>query len=255
MKTEYKENWDFYFTEVEDSPASVFVDLGLNRIKPVAKNPELLTFFLEMQNPQENGFSSKQEAETLFAIEDKITPALKNNGAIFAGRMTYDGSRLLYYYLMDKKNAEKTIDKIMNEFDDYEYSIEIEKDPKWEKYSDYLYPQGYELHTIMNRHIVEGLIEKGDSGEKPREVRHYIYFNDEENRQSFIDETVNMGYTVNSKNKHSDENGYPFSVVISREDPVTYNDVTDYTSVLYDIAEDNEGQYDGWETMMLIEKN
>lgn len=37
MDKSYKENWDFYFTQIEDSPVSVFVDLGLNRVLPVAE--------------------------------------------------------------------------------------------------------------------------------------------------------------------------------------------------------------------------
>lgn len=251
MTTEYQENWDFYFTDIEGSPASVFVNLGLNRILPVESNPEVLTFLIEMLNPADNGFSSKAESETLFEIEDKITPVLIGNGAIFAGRMTYDGSRILYYYLKNSKGAKKLIDNIMKDFGDYRYSVEIENDPEWEKYSDYLYPHGYELHSIMNRHIVENLIEKGDDTEEARAVDHFIYFEAEDDRQSFIDEVLKMGFEVKGMDRSDDNNEHPLSLKISRIDPVTYNDVTDYTSLLYDIAEDNNGIYDGWETMML----
>lgn len=252
MDKGYQENWDFYFTNIEGSPASVFVNLGLNKVIPVASNTEALTFFLEMQNPAENGFSSKEESGTLFEIEDKITPVLESKyGAIFAGRMTYDGSRLLYYYLKNSKGAKKSIDNIMKEFSDYDYSVETENDPGWEKYSNYLYPHGYELHSIMNRHIVENLIEKGDDTSEARNVDHFIYFEGEHDRQSFIDEVLKMGYDIKGMDRSSANTEHPYSLKITRKDPVTFNDVTDYTSLLYDIAEDNNGIYDGWETMML----
>ena len=76
MKTEYNPNWDFYFTELDGSPASMYLDLALNRVAPVKEKNYLLTIVLTMNDPQENGFSSNAESEMLFKIEDKIVEAV-----------------------------------------------------------------------------------------------------------------------------------------------------------------------------------
>ncbi|KXK49259.1 MAG: Regulator of ribonuclease activity B [Chlorobi bacterium OLB5] len=256
MDKSYKENWDFYFTQIEDSPVSVFVDLGLNRVLPVAENPFVLTMFIEMLNPLENGFCTKEESEELFKIEDRITPLLVNkSGAIFAGRMTYDGDRVLYYYLKTKDGAKKSINAAMAEFPDYSFSVNIEDDPEWEYYTDDLYPRDYELHTIMNRHIVQNMKEHGDNGSLPREVNHFIYFKEEAGRKNFADEAVKMGYEIASMHIVDDSKEFPLSLIIKRYEPVKYDEVNDTTSLLYDMAEDNGGRYDGWETMIVQDRN
>ena len=72
MKTEYKPNWDFYFTELDGSPASMYLDLALNRIATIKEKNYLLKIVITMNDPQENGFSSNAESEILFNIEDIV---------------------------------------------------------------------------------------------------------------------------------------------------------------------------------------
>ena len=48
MKTEYKPNWDFYFTELDGSPASMYLDLGLNKIAPLSDKNYLLRIIITM---------------------------------------------------------------------------------------------------------------------------------------------------------------------------------------------------------------
>ncbi|HMQ80165.1 MAG TPA: DUF695 domain-containing protein [Ignavibacteria bacterium] len=256
MTTEYKPSWDFYFTELEGSPASMYLDLGLDKIAPIPEKDHLLTIILTMNDPQENGFSSKEESEMLFAIEDKITEAVTEPfGAIFAGRETCDGARIFYYYSAENKEIKKAVKKVMKEFSDYEYETYFEADEKWEEYFEHLYPAGYEMHTILNRRVVEGLRSKGDLLSVPREVDHYVYFRTEETKNSFIAEAKKLKYKVTSEWTDKEGKEYPLSVRLTKNDPVTYNDVLDYTSVLYDLAQQFDGNYDGWETKLITNDN
>ncbi|HWA05664.1 MAG TPA: DUF695 domain-containing protein [Ignavibacteria bacterium] len=256
MNTEYKPSWDFYFTELDGSPASMYLDLGLNRVAPIAEKDHLLTVIITMNDPQDNGFSSKEESEILFGIEDKIADAITEPyGALFAGRETCDGARIFYFYAADNKEIKKTVKKVMKEFTDYEYETYFEADKKWDQYFKHLYPTKYELHTIMNRRVVENLRSKGDVLTIPREVDHYIYFKNEEMKNKFLADAKKLDYRVTSESKDDNQKDYPLSVRLTKTDPVTYNDVLDYTAVLYDLAEQYEGNYDGWETKLITNNN
>ena len=256
MKTEYKPSWDFYFTELDGSPASMYLDLGLNKIAPLSDKNYLLTVIITMNEPQDNGFSSKEESEVLFGIEDRITDAITEPfGALFAGRETCDGARIFYFYAANSKEIKKAVKKVMNEFSDYEYETYFEADSKWDQYFKHLYPTKYEMHTIMNRRVVENLRSKGDLLTVPREVDHYIYFKKEEMKNSFLAEAKKLDYKVTSERTDENQKVYPLSVRLTKKLPVTYDDVLDYTSVLYDLAEQYDGNYDGWETKLITNGN
>lgn len=256
MKTEYKPNWDFYFTELDGSPASMYLDLGLNRIAPIEGKGHLLTVIITMNDPQENGYSSKAESEILFSMEDKITEAVTEPfGAVFAGRETCDGARIFYFYAAENKELKKTVKAAMKEFTDHEYEIYFEADKKWDQYFKHLYPTKYEMHTIMNRRVVEHLSSKGDILTVPRDVDHFVYFKSEENKNSFLEEARKLDYRVTSERKDEDRKDFPLSIRLTRNDPVTYHDVLDYTSLLYDQAEQHGGNYDGWETKLITKSN
>jgi len=256
MKTEYKPNWDFYFTELDGSPASMYLDLALNRVAPIKEKNYLLTIVLTMNDPQENGFSSNEESEILFKIEDKIVEAVAEPfDAIFTGRETCDGARIFYFYSGNNKDIKKTVKDVMKGFSDYEYELYFEEDSKWKQYFKHLYPTKYEMHTIMNRRVVENLKSKGDVLTEPREVDHYIYFKKEKLKNEFLEEAKKLEYKVTSERTDEKDKNYPLSVRLTKIDPVTYHDVLDYTSVLYDLAEQYEGNYDGWETKLITNNN
>lgn len=256
MDKDYKPNWDFFLTEIEEKPASVFLDLGLNKIRPVKTNPHLLTLEIEMNFPQENGLSSSDESEKLFEIEDNLMKRLENSfGAIIAGRVTTHGLRIIYFYLKTEKEAGKTIKELMKGFKEYKYIYSLENDIEWVKYEEDLYPIGFEMHTIMNRHIVEHLRCKGDELTVPREVDHYIFFSSESGKDSFLNAAVKLGYKKTSERLNEKNPDHPITLRVTRIDAVEYNEVIDYTSELYDFAEENDGVYDGWETKLVTTAN
>ena len=256
MKTEYQPNWDFYFTELDGSPASMYLDLGLNKIAPIKEKNYLLTVIITMNDPQENGYSSKEESEILFSIEDKITEAVTEPyGAVFAGRETCDGARIFYYYAANNKDIKKTVRSVMKNFADYEYETYFEEDSKWDQYFKHLYPANFEMQAILNRRVVENLKSHGDKLTEPRDVDQYIYFKKENRKNEFLMEAIKLDYRVTSDRTDNNDKEYPLSVRLTKKLPVTYHDVLDYTAELYDLAEQYDGLYDGWETKIITEKS
>ena len=72
---------------------------------------------------------------------------------------------------------------------------------------------------------------------------------------SFLAEAKKVDYKVTSERIDENQKVYPLSVRLTKNLPVTYNDVLDYTSVLYDLAEQYDGNYDGWETKLITNGN
>jgi hypothetical protein len=98
----HEEDWDFYFSNVDDVIASFYVDLGLAKVAPLNDKPNLVWISVNMNNPREDGLSSSEEFDTLTAIEDRLEEfILSKHNSTYAGRLTTDGRRDLYFYMGD----------------------------------------------------------------------------------------------------------------------------------------------------------
>lgn len=99
---------------------------------------------------------------------------------------------------------------------------------------------------LEDEHVVEFLKRNGDKLVVPREVFHWIYFKTEEDAENFINQTKKKNFVLFSKSKVQDS--YPFRIGIKREDKVDLKSVNKYSLYLLELAEKNNGDYDGWET-------
>jgi uncharacterized protein (TIGR01619 family) len=251
----YVEEWDVYITKVDELPASILVDLGLYSVAPIADKFNFIYVTLKMKKPNENGLSSSEEKPILDEIDDAIyqsfTTKLK---AINAGRLNTDGHLHFYFYVGDTLHFGKLIKEITNSFPNYEFKYGAYFDSEWNTYFDLLYPDPNEMQEISNRQLVEQLIENGDELTVPREVNHWIYFRTEEDRDRYIIKTNKEGFIVESKEYDKSEMEYPFSLVIKRVDKVDLVSVNEYVLFLRELALENNGEYDGWETSIVQEE-
>ena len=111
------------------------------------------------------------------------------------------------------------------------------------------------MQSILNRRVVENLRSKGDILTEPREVDQYIYFKKEDKKNLFLEEAKKLKYKVTSDRTDGKDKEYPLIVRLTKKLPVTYHEVLDYTAELYDLAEQFDGLYDGWETKLITAKN
>jgi Family of unknown function (DUF695) len=66
------DNWKSYICNVNDSVASIFVNLGLRDEVPILSKTWLLWTWVYFQSPRSDGLSDSAEAPTLFKIEDAL---------------------------------------------------------------------------------------------------------------------------------------------------------------------------------------
>ena len=133
----------------------------------------------------------------------------------------------------------------MEAFPSYEFKCLSANDPQWKEYWDTLYPNGVEIHQILNRIVIEQLKESGDTLEKPREIDHWVYFGEENEQKAFIEKIKSLGFKILSA-KYNEENNPESRYVLnfSREDHIEHIE-----KIIFDLIELSlqfNGYYDGW---------
>ncbi|MEG1239409.1 MAG: DUF695 domain-containing protein, partial [Flavobacterium sp.] len=73
---EVPQDWVFYICRVEDKPASIRINLALDQMAPIENYDKRIWFSVKLKDPDENGFTSKEEFPKICEIEDTIIDAL-----------------------------------------------------------------------------------------------------------------------------------------------------------------------------------
>lgn len=248
-KPSHEEDWDFYFSNVDDIIGSFYVDLGLAKIAPLADKPNLVWISVNMNNPREDGLSSNEEFDTLSAIEDRLQEfIISKHNSTYVGRLTTDGRRDFYFYMGDTTLCDKTISESLVAFPTYTFDFGIKEDSQWEQYFNFMYPNPRQFQSIQNRKVVDNLEENGDPLTKERQVDHWIYFNTINDRERFLSKIKDDGFQIINQDFDKKSSDFPYSLQIARVDKVDIDSVNDYTLNLWELAEECNGNYDGWET-------
>lgn len=245
----HKEEWGFYFSNVDDIIGSFYIDLGLGKVAPINDKPNLVWVSLQMSNPREDGLSSNEEFETLKSIEDRLQDfILAKHSAIYAGRLTTGGRRDFYFYMGDTTLHDKTISEAMVAFPSYAFDFGIKRDDKWDQYFQFMYPNPAQYQSIQNRRVIDNLEERGDPLSKERPVDHWIFFKTETDKQKFLLDISDEGFSIVTDDHDKSLGEKPYRLHISRVDKVDYESVDNYVLHLWELAEQCNGEYDGWET-------
>ncbi len=245
----YEADWDSYFTNVDDKYSSIAVDLGLAKIAPVKTQPNVMWVSIKMLNPRSDGLSSQEESTILWEIEDKLVNQFSSKFEMsFVGRLTSDGDRSLYFYIGDSLLYDKIISEVFSSYPKYQYDFGIKEDKNWGGYLDFLYPMPQQMRSIMNRRVIDNLESKGDKLTKDRPVFHWIYFKTKDDRTIFLENIKDQNFKIEKQNTDKSYGEYPFGLQISRTDKVDLESLDEYVLFLWKLAQENNGDYDGWET-------
>jgi uncharacterized protein (TIGR01619 family) len=241
----YAADWDSYMSNVDDVIGSFLMDLGWKDIAPVADKPNFAWVEIHMRNPREDGLSSEEESELLYAIEDNVVEDVTNkHNAVYVGRLTSDGKRELYFYFSDTDDCEKTVVHAMSKYPTYEFDFGSKEDKAWDVYLDFLYPSPRQYQVITNDRVLRHLEQHGDTLTKERMVEHWIYFETENDMKNYISEIEKQHFTVINSERREDK---IYALHVGRVDKVDYQSVHEYVLYLWELAGEHNGDYDGWE--------
>lgn len=249
LVSSYKQDWDFYFSYVEDIIGSFYIDLGLLTIAPVSGKSHRLWVSVKMNAAREDGLSSEEEFDSLQSLGDRLSQAIvEKHDGLYAGRLTSNGHRDFYFYLGNPAFHDKTIEQAMSAFPSYTFSYGIDEDSEWDGYLNFLYPPERDYEIIQNRRVIDQLEANGDSLTKARPVFHWIYFKSDRDRNLFLSKIEGFNYEIVVKGKENSRAKYPYMLEISRKDKVDYDSAEKYLLQLWEFAKECNGEYDGWET-------
>jgi regulator of RNase E activity RraB len=204
--------------------------------------------WVDMLDPREDGLSSNDEAPTLHEIEEHLVRTLGEMcDARFAGRITGNNRREFYFYAPAHADLEEAVLSTSREYPNYSIEYGHQHDPDWRQYLELLYPSAEDWQRISNRRVIEQLAEHGDDASIPRLVDHMAYFPSAESPQAFAARAIALGFALDSAEFDEDPRTEPpYSLVLKREDPVTWDHIDKVTLELAEIAESLGGDYHGW---------
>ena len=247
---EIDEDWGVYLCNAfaYDLPAVIRVNLALRDFEYTANYPNRLHLQILYKNADDNGFPTREEGEYVYPVEDAVVEIIEQHGDMLAGVVKCDERARIFAYVKNELGYYDEISEMMSEnFPDYAYTLAVFEDKDWVMYFHALYPDRYEYQSIMNMRLIENIESHGDSM-VPRVLEYCLCFATEENGEAFLAKVMEEGFNKLSSedlsNNEDIDKEYPYELVIGREDD--FEDIDEIVWYLMDLAEEFDGEYDGW---------
>jgi regulator of RNase E activity RraB len=171
---------------------------------------------------------------------------------MLCGRITTQGRREFYFYAKTESDFAKAVEGALAAFKEYKFDLGSQEDPLWGHYLGVLYPSPEDLERIKNGKVLDVLREKGDVLSTPRDVQHWIYFRSHESRSLFRRAAIDSGFEVMFESDSS-KTTLPFGISVMRKQSVDREQIDASVIELFRLAQQYEGDYDGWETPVVTE--
>ncbi len=240
------DNWDFYALRVDDAPASIFVDLGIEADAPLSSHPCMAYVRLHMRQPRVDGLSSQEEFDTLVEIENALETGLCSSEVAYVGRNTSGGCRDFYFYVVSDDDWATKVRVVLAPFSHYRHETGSRADPAWSAYLNFLLPGKVDRQRIENRRVCEALERLGDPLQVAREIDHWCWFPSPKAAEAFVADVTTDGFQLRDSVVHSTR-ALRFGAQVWRVDTPDYGAIDDVTLPLMATAERHGGDYDGWE--------
>lgn len=243
-KLNAQENWITYNMKKDKSFMSVTLNIDYTYYKPNFKN--LLVSGIRTDKCYKNGFPTNEGLKELYRYSDSV--AQKINGITknkLIGILTYQCYGFDVFYVKDTTGVREELERVYkSNFVGKEHYIYLQQDKKWEYYKN-IYPSTLTDSFLMNQDFITQLLYEGDDLAKPRNIMHWIYFNNIRNRSKFIDKAKEFDFKIDSIN-YKKERYYPYELQISRIDSITPSSISNITNILIVLSNSYRAEYDGW---------
>ncbi|MBA2113222.1 DUF695 domain-containing protein [Bremerella alba] len=247
------DDWNAYLTQIEDSIASILLDMGIVSDVPDPQRKWLVRVLIPLQQPDDYGLTSNEEFAAIQPLEEGIVETIEEAlDAVHVGCMTHNGRRDIVFYSPTFEGIDVALAPVMQEHTTYELRSGYQEDAEWGFYFEIMYPTPYEIQSMQNCSVLHNLLEAGDTLEKERLVSHWAYFPSEQSRAQFISSVQEKGFQIQQENLREEaEQPNPYGVQIERVDHVDQASIDQVSIELFDLAQSLGGTYDGWETKVI----
>ncbi len=250
MTSNLTPDWDYYFCRVDDQPAAIMLDLAVREVAPIKSMPHMAFVSVELKHPDQYGLVAESEAETINQIESHLEDEITNRQTRYVGRCATQGRCDFIFYTEQGADWRDRVMKCMQPFTHYSFGGDTRKEADWETYLQFLFPGEFDYQSIENRRVCNSLRDSGDKLTLARDIYHWAYFANAENRAAFIAETEKLGYK-SIRQVDPNEDQVEYSVQVRRSDVPGYQQIDSITHPLMQLASSRGGRYAGWETQCI----
>lgn len=197
-----------------------------------------------MFDAAEHGMGSSTEAEAIFPVEDALTDSAADFGLVFVGRLRNSGNWQITFYGPPGQSDALLAHARDTNLAGRRLETGSKPDPDWAYYREFLMPNAERRQWMQDRQVVDALEEHGDVHSIPRRIDHWVWFRSPAARQDFVEAAVRDGFAVETTTDEPEAYG----AQIFRTDTVELDHIHDVVMKLFKLAEENDGDYDGWES-------
>ena len=136
-----KEEFDCYFKTFNEMPSSIHVNKAASSFSQKEEYPYMACVRIFMNNPLENGLSNRDEYDMLLEIESKLIKYIDDSmDIIYVGKSTNSGMRDFFLYSQDFEPHIDDLEKVLQQFSDYDFELGYRPDEQWDIYYKFLLP-------------------------------------------------------------------------------------------------------------------
>ncbi|MDF2921618.1 MAG: hypothetical protein K0R57_532 [Paenibacillaceae bacterium] len=240
------EHWEVFLSR---EGTLIRADLGIREIVPIDGANTLIRVEIRTRSL----FSRKLDYELIGIAEDEIVSQLIDEDHL-VGAVTYADCKSFFFYTMQEKRLFNMLDKVLSKYRKLKCEISVMDDPGWEYYLQNLYPDSLEKQRILDQKVVEQLKANHDNHHIPREIKHWIYFKDSREREDFKNSLNLNFYRIVEENTQPDRSEHSFELILSHTGTAEFETITPFTTELLEKAMRVGGNYDGWESPVMLLK-
>lgn len=240
-KPEYDSTWAVYETELQGMSAAIAVDLGCEEISGLDRQPELGTIVLKFDKalppPTSLDMARGEESRRLNKVlSEKL-------GATFAGSITYQDTRVLYFYTGHGQDFKQTVKEVMEESPVVTYEVNVIPDPDWKTYSEALYPSPEHMLAVRNRQYYRFLEKEGIILPEEAPIHHYFKFSGRFQRDEFFEKVRDREFKIIRDVPAEDEH----DLEIIRTESLSIECMNALSLRMHTLALEYGGTYLGWD--------
>ncbi len=249
MPPSWTPSFEFYEALLDEDRLIILLDLAAAAHAPVPGHDLRLQVRVRMREPRDDGLRSQGEAPALFALEDRLVPALQGAlDAIFLGRFVARSCTTFVFMLPSERGGE-VADALEGLGDTAPYRPRwlTEKDPSWRYYWEFLFPNPFAHQRIMNRQVLRQLEERGDRLDRERQVDHWAHLPNREACERATQALAELGYQVGEPTPPG-EDGHAkhWTLPFHRDSALDRDQADRATWEILQALGPLSGSYDGW---------
>ncbi|RKI11335.1 DUF695 domain-containing protein [Corallococcus sp. AB030] len=252
----WSESFEDYFRWSTQGPQTVWIDLGANRLAPMASHPVLWQLSLPLKNPMSNGLRDSDEKDAVLAVQDALEACLRPLGLLLVGHLVAQGAQVVCLYGPKSVTAEQVRPLVQAHQGAYDVGVARTRDPRWTAYLRTLFPSPLQWQVRMNRQRVALLRAEGDLLDVARKVDHRAYFPWEplaKDVEARLRDLGFQGFRWQLVPVAGRMPGLRYRLDFHRVDTVDDARVDAVAEEIHDIVEAHYGTYDGWDCLLLSE--